>query len=174
MDGPSGRICTLATFRPPWFTEIPCNSITLHIQMQTFAYILSYCFVLAQKMFIITQFDFVQTTMCCFKTSSNNDFSDFFQDLLQGRFRWPTLTLWVWRGIQRGRGKRHSRREIFHFFFQFFEILKSYIFLVIPRSWGVHRYPWFQNRSINMVRVEADDQTDRQTYYAVYNIDFEI
>ena len=75
--------------------------------MQTFAYILSYCFVLAQKMFIITQFDFVQTTMCCFKTSSNNDFSDFFQDLLGGKF--------------------------FNFF-QFLEILKFPIFLVIPGS----------------------------------------
>ena len=79
---------------------------------------------------------------------------------LQGRLRRPTLTLRVWRSIQGG--KRHSRREIFQkkkIFFQFFEILNFYIFLVIPRSWGVHRYPWFQNRSINMARTEVHRHT---------------
>ena len=61
-------------------------------------------------------------------------------------------------GLKRhSRGKRHSRREIFQKFF--FQFSKFYIFLVIPRSWGVHRYPWFENRSINMAREEADKQT---------------
>ena len=55
-----------------------------------------------------------------------------------------------------------SRKEIFQkFFFWFFEILRFYIFLVIPGSWGVHRYPWFQNQSINMARADSDKQTDK-------------
>ena len=77
---------------------------------------------------------------------------------LQGRLRWPSLALWVWRGIQGG--KRHSRREIFQIFFWFFKIWKFHIFVFIPGSWGVHRYPWFQNWSINMARAEADKKVD--------------
>ena len=50
-----------------------------------------------------------------------------------------------------------------NFFFQFFEILKFHIFLVILGSWGVHRYPWFQNRSINMARAEAHIHTRKHT-----------
>ena len=74
--------------------------------------------------------------------------------------------------------KRHSRgEEAFKggrgiqggkffktFFFQFFEILKSYIFVVIPGSRGVHRYPWFQNRLMNMARGEADTHTRTHTH----------
>ena len=41
----------------------------------------------------------------------------------------------------------------------FFEIWKFYIFVVIPGSMGVHRYPWFQNRTINMARAEVDKHT---------------
>ena len=75
---------------------------------------------------------------------------------LQGRLRRPTLALWVL--------KRHSRREEAfkegNFSKKKFNFSKFYIFLVIPGSWGVHRYPWFQNRFINMARSEADTQTD--------------
>ena len=45
---------------------------------------------------------------------------------------------------------RHSERVVFS------RILSFCIFLVIPGSWGVHRYPWFQNRSINMARADPD------------------
>ena len=45
----------------------------------------------------------------------------------------------------------------------FFEILKFYIFLVIPRSWGVHRYPWFENWSIDKARAEADKHRNKHT-----------
>ena len=41
-----------------------------------------------------------------------------------------------------------------------FGIIKFYIFLVIPRSWGVHRYPWFQNQSINVARAEVHNMED--------------
>ena len=56
--------------------------------------------------------------------------------------------------------KRHFRRdeaskeEIVSKVFLYF-----IFFLVIPWSWGVHRYPWFENRSINMARAEADEQS---------------
>ena len=45
-------------------------------------------------------------------------------------------------------------------FFQLFKILRFYNFVFIPGSWGVHRYPWFQNWSINMARGR---RTTRQT-----------
>ena len=42
------------------------------------------------------------------------------------------------------------------FFFQIFEICIFYIFLVIPRSWGVHRCPcWFENLSVNKAQAEV-------------------
>ena len=50
--------------------------------------------------------------------------------------------------------KRHSRREIFSIFFKFFKILKFYIFLVIPRSWGVQRYPCFK-----IIRENSQDRS---------------
>ena len=60
--------------------------------------------------------------------------------------------------------KRHSRREKafkegnFPNFFHFLKFLK-YTFEVIPGSWGVHRCPWFQNRSINMARADPDKKS---------------
>ena len=47
------------------------------------------------------------------------------------------------------------------FFLLVFETLKFYIFLVIPGSWGVHRYPWFQNQSINIARADPDKKRDK-------------
>ena len=47
----------------------------------------------------------------------------------------------------------------FFFLYQFFEIERFYIFLVTPGSWGVNRYPWFQNRSINVARTDLDKRT---------------
>ena len=51
--------------------------------------------------------------------------------------------------------KRHSRREEASKEEIFSKVFLIYIFLVIPWSWGVHRYPWFENRSVNMAREEA-------------------
>ena len=42
-----------------------------------------------------------------------------------------------------------------NFFLNFSKSQFFFIFLLIPRSWGVHRCPWFQNRSINMARTEV-------------------
>ena len=81
---------------------------------------------------------------------------------LQGRLRRPTLALRFWRDNLEE--KRHWRWEIFQkILFSIFEILKFYIFLVPPRSWGVHRYPWFENWSINMARAEVHIHTHRPT-----------
>ena len=66
---------------------------------------------------------------------------------LQGLLRQPTLAL--------GFEEAFKEENFSKFFFQFFKILKSYTFLGIPRSWGVHRYPWFQNWFINMARTEV-------------------
>ena len=62
--------------------------------------------------------------------------------------------------------KRHSRREeafkegnFSKMFFSIFRNFKILYFLVIPGSWGVHRYPWFQNRSINMAKADPDKKS---------------
>ena len=74
------------------------------------------------------------------------------------------LALLVWRGIQEG--KKHSRREIFGLFSIPWNFKFSY-YIVIPVSWRVHRYPWFQNQSINMARAEADRHKYRQTWIVI-------
>ena len=50
-------------------------------------------------------------------------------------------------------------------FISIFEIWKFYISIAIYESLGVHRYPWFQNPSINMARADPDKLTNMNWDY---------